>query len=110
MGYEWDGYEMNGYKERKMLRVYGPLVEQGIWGIRTNEKLKELYKELDKITNIKRERFEWTGYVVRMEKGSAIKKIFGIFLLLHRACCRVTQLLHQPLHIYKIYKIYTLKH
>ena len=32
------------------------------------------------------------------------------FLLLHRACCRVTQLLHQPLHIYRIYKIYTLKH
>jgi len=30
-----------------------------------------------------------------------------LFLLLHRACCRVTQLLHQPLHIYKIY---TLKH
>jgi len=30
-----------------------------------------------------------------------------IFLLLHRAYCRVTQLLHQPLHIYKIY---TLKH
>ena len=27
-----------------------------------------------------------------------------IFPLLHRACCRVTQLLHQPLHIYKIYK------
>jgi len=33
-----------------------------------------------------------------------------LFLLLHRACCRVTQLLHQSLHIYKIYKIYTLKH
>jgi len=33
-----------------------------------------------------------------------------LFLLLHRACCRVNQLLHQPLHIYKIYKIYTLKH
>jgi len=32
------------------------------------------------------------------------------FLLLHRACCRVTQLLHQRLHIYEIYKIYTLKH
>ena len=39
--------------------------------------MRELYKELDKIANIKRERFEWTGYVVRMEKGSAIKKIFG---------------------------------
>jgi len=35
---------------------------------------------------------------------------FFLFLLLHRACYRVTQLLHQPLHIYKIYKIYTLKH
>ena len=33
-----------------------------------------------------------------------------IYILLHRACCRVTQLLHQPLHIYKIYEIYTLKH
>jgi len=40
---------------------------------------------------------------------------FFIFILyslpfLHRACCRVTQLSRQPLHIYKIYKIYTLKH
>jgi len=34
---------------------------------------------------------------------------FLLFSLLRRACCRVTQLLHQPLHIYKIYKIYTLK-
>jgi len=30
----------------------------------------------------------------------------GLFLLLHRACCRVTQLLHQPMHIYKFYKFY----
>ena len=33
-----------------------------------------------------------------------------LFSLLHRKWCRVTQSLHQPLHIYKIYKIYTLKH
>jgi len=26
-----------------------------------------------------------------------------LFSLLYRACCQVTQLLHQPLHIYKIY-------
>jgi len=32
-----------------------------------------------------------------------------LFSLLHRACCRVTQLLHQPLHIYKIYKIVHIK-
>jgi hypothetical protein len=29
--------------------------------------------------------------------------------LLHLACCQVTQLLYQPLHIYKIYKINPLK-
>jgi len=35
-----------------------------------------------------------------------LQNVFESFLfsLLHRACCRVTQLLHQPLHIYKIYK------
>ena len=32
-----------------------------------------------------------------------------LFSLSHRACCRVTQLLHQPLHIYKIYKILHIK-
>ena len=34
----------------------------------------------------------------------------NLFLLLHRACCWFIQLLHQPLHIYKIYKTYTLKY
>jgi len=27
-----------------------------------------------------------------------------IFSLLYRACCQVTQLLYQPLHLYKFYK------
>jgi len=53
------------------------LVEQGIWRIRTNKEFRELYKDLDKVADIKRERLEWTGYVLRMEKGSANKKIFG---------------------------------
>ena len=38
------------------------------------------------------------------------ERSFFLFSLLRRACCQVTQLSHQPLHIYKIYKIYTLKH
>ena len=32
-----------------------------------------------------------------------------LFSLLHRACCRVTQSLHQRLHIYNIYKILHIK-
>jgi len=38
------------------------------------------------------------------------RMLFIIFFsLLHRAYCRVTQLLHQPLNIYKIYKILHIK-
>jgi hypothetical protein len=32
-----------------------------------------------------------------------------IFTLLHRVRCRITQALHQPLHIYKMYKILHIK-
>ena len=32
-----------------------------------------------------------------------------LFSLSHRACCRVTPSLHQPLHIYKIYNILHIK-
>jgi len=35
-----------------------------------------------------------------------VQKLFSLF---HPACCRVTQLLHQPLHICKIYKILHIK-
>jgi len=37
------------------------------------------------------------------------KHVEDIFSLLYCVCCRVTQLLHQPLHIYKIYNILHIK-
>ena len=37
----------------------------------------------------------------------ALQEIWSVlFSLLQRACCRDTQLLHQPLHIYNIYKLF----
>jgi len=47
--------------------------------------------------------------VIAVDTGTSVSKIKQDrqFSLLYRACCRVTQLLYQPLHIYKIY---TLKH
>jgi len=33
--------------ERKILRIYGPVVEQGIWRIRTNQEMREIYKDLN---------------------------------------------------------------
>jgi len=66
-----------GKLERKIMRsVYGPLVEEGIWRIRTNQELRELYKDLDTVADIKKKRLEWIGHVLRMDKGTRVKKIF----------------------------------
>jgi hypothetical protein len=66
-----------GTWERKLLRrIYCPLVEQGIWRIRTNNKLRELYKDLHIVADIKKKRLEWIGLVVRMDQGRTVKKIF----------------------------------
>jgi hypothetical protein len=55
-----------GTWERKILRrVYGPVVEQGMWKIRTNQELKELYKNLDIIADMEKKRLECAGHVVR---------------------------------------------
>jgi hypothetical protein len=52
------------------------MVQQGIWRERTNKEFRELYKCTEKVADIKRERLEWTGYVVRKDQGSAVKKIW----------------------------------
>jgi len=64
--------------ERKILRrMYGPVVEQGICRIRTNEELRALYKDLDIAADIKKKILEWIGHVVRMDQGRTVKKVFG---------------------------------
>jgi hypothetical protein len=46
--------------ERKILRgIHGPVVEQGLWRIRTNHELWELYKNLATVADIKKTRLEW---------------------------------------------------
>jgi hypothetical protein len=58
------------------MKIYGPMVEQGICRIRTNQKLSELYKDLDIVTDIKKESLEWIEYVVRLDHENIVKKIF----------------------------------
>jgi hypothetical protein len=46
--------------ERNILRVmYGPVTGQVVWGIRTNQELKELCKTPDLIVDIERRRLAW---------------------------------------------------
>ena len=63
--------------ERKILRrIQGPVVVQGMWRIRTNQELRELYKDLVIEADIKNKRLERFGHVVRMDQGRTVKKIF----------------------------------
>ena len=43
------------------------MLVQGIWRIRSHQELMEIYKDLDKITDIKKERMEWVGPLVRKD-------------------------------------------
>jgi len=64
--------------ERKILRkIHGPVVQQGIFRIRTDHALRELYKCLDTVAGIKKKRFEWIGHRVRIDQKRTVKKIFG---------------------------------
>jgi hypothetical protein len=68
-----------GKLERKILRsVYGPVVEQGMWRIRTNRELRELYKDLDTVADIKKKRLESNGYVLRMDQGTTVEKYLRV--------------------------------
>ena len=62
--------------DRKIVsRTRGPVAEQGIWRIRTNQELRELYKDLDIVAGIKKNKLEWIGHAVRMDQGRTVKKI-----------------------------------
>jgi len=54
-----------GIWERKILRrVHGPVVEQGMWKIKTNQELRELYENLDIVADNRKEEIGmcWTCY------------------------------------------------
>jgi len=50
---EMDMKRLNTWEREIFRKIYGPVVEQGIWRIRTNQELRELYKDLDLVVNIK---------------------------------------------------------
>jgi hypothetical protein len=56
--------------------MYGPVVEQGMWRLRTNQELWELYKDLDIVADIIKQSLAWIGRVVRIDQGGTVKKIF----------------------------------
>jgi hypothetical protein len=50
--------------ERKILRkIYGPVMESGIWRHRYNDELNDIIKGKDIVRFIKAQRIRWLGYM-----------------------------------------------
>jgi hypothetical protein len=47
-----------------------------MWRVKTDEELRELYKDLDIVADIKKNRFGWLERVERMDQVRTVKKIF----------------------------------
>ena len=72
---EMDIKRLDTWKRKILRKIYVQVVEQGIWKIRNDQELRELYKDLDIVADNKRKRLEWTGRVVKMDQGRRVKKI-----------------------------------
>jgi hypothetical protein len=56
--------------------MYGPVVEQGMQRIRSDQKSRELRKYLDIVAKLREERLEWIKHLVIMDHGRVVKKTF----------------------------------
>jgi hypothetical protein len=72
--------------ERKILRrIFGPVKENQIWRIKTNEELDKLIKHKNIVNYIKADRISWFGHIQRMPDTQTIKKMFNWKLLTKRS-------------------------
>ncbi|PSN54726.1 hypothetical protein C0J52_04860 [Blattella germanica] len=70
---EIDKCTLNTWK----IKIFGAVQERGVWRIRTNQELKELYKTTDLVGDIRRKRLEWDGHVLRIVQERAARTILG---------------------------------
>jgi hypothetical protein len=62
--------------ERRVLRkIYGPVVDKGVWRIRYNEELCKLIGGEDRVRFIKAQGIQWLGHVERMDKTAVPKRV-----------------------------------
>jgi hypothetical protein len=62
--------------ERKILhKIYGPVMENGIWRHRYNDELNDIIKGKDIVRFIKAQRIRWLGHMERMEESAIPKKV-----------------------------------
>jgi hypothetical protein len=63
--------------ERKILRkIFGPINENGIWRIKTNQELDEIIKHKNIINCIRAQRLSWHGHIERMQGTRMVEAIY----------------------------------
>ncbi|KAI5739997.1 hypothetical protein M8J77_026070 [Diaphorina citri] len=63
--------------ENKILRkIYGPTLENGIWRIKHNKEIRDLYNQPDIVAEVKRGRLRWMGHIIRREEESNVKSVW----------------------------------
>jgi hypothetical protein len=63
--------------ERKILRkIYGPVKENELWGIRRNDELEAIIKGKNIVRFIKCQRIRWVGHIERTQDTAIPKKMF----------------------------------
>jgi len=62
--------------ERKVLRkIYGPVVDKGVWRIRYNDELCKFMAGEDIVRFIIAQRIQWLGHVERMDETAMSKRV-----------------------------------
>jgi hypothetical protein len=57
-------------------RIFGPVNDRGVWRIRSNKELADLYEELDLATVIKTLRLKCLGHVCRTDEQEIPKRLY----------------------------------
>lgn len=71
-----DEYTLAKRERKTMTKIFGPIKENGVWGIRTNRELMDLYTEPNIISRHIKGRLQWLGHVERMPEERTLKKGF----------------------------------
>jgi len=57
-------------------KIFGPICVAGYWESRTNEEVRQLYGELDIVTEIIKGRLRWLGHVEKMSEERVVKRLY----------------------------------
>ena len=58
-------------------KIFGPNNENGLWRIKTNQKLDEIIKRKNMINIIRAQRLSWLGHIEKMQGTIMVKAIYS---------------------------------